>query len=143
MKKTAILICLIFSLLVSCSKESKGLVIEKAENLLSDAPTAPVGYEYLEGVGSWLNAETEYKPASDEGIDTLFENNFILSGGNLYFQLKKEETKKDENGTGYYYTSGKDVYAYISSQTGERHFLCPDPLCTHGSFSDCRYLSLG
>lgn len=143
MKKTAILICLIIFLLVSCSKESKGLVIEKAENLLSDAPTAPVGYEYLEGVGSWLNAETEYKPASDEGIDTLFENNFILSGGNLYFQLKKEETKKDENGTGYYYTSGKDVYAYISSQTGERHFLCPDPLCTHGSFSDCRYLSLG
>ena len=58
MKKTAILICLIIFLLVSCSKESNGLVIEKAENLLSDAPTAPVGYEYLEGVGSWLNAET-------------------------------------------------------------------------------------
>lgn len=101
MKKTAILICLIFSLLVSCSKESKGLVIEKAENLLSDAPTAPEGYEYLEGVGSWLEPETEYKPASDEGIDTLFENNFILSGGNLYFQLKKRRLKrtKTEQGT--------------------------------------------
>ena len=141
MKKTAILICLIFSLLVSCSKESKGLVIEKAENLLSDAPTAPVGYEYLEGVGSWLNAETEYKPASDEGIDTLFENNFILSGGNLYFQLKKEESKRDE--TGYYYTLGDPIYAYISGQTGEKHFICPDPLCTHGAYSGCQYLNLG
>lgn len=141
MKKTAILICLIFSLLVSCSKESKGLVIEKAENLLSDAPTAPVGYEYLEGVGSWLNAETEYKSASDEGIDTLFENNFILSGGNLYFQLKKEESKRDE--TGYYYTLGDPIYAYISGQTGEKHFICPDPLCTHGAYSGCQYLNLG
>lgn len=141
MKKTAILICLIFSLLVSCSKESKGLVIEKAENLLSDAPTAPVGYEYLEGVGSWLNAETEYKPASDEGIVCLTANDFGLSDGNLYFRLRKAESKKDE--TGYYYTSGKDAYAYISSQTGEKHFLCPDPLCTHGAYSGCQYLNLG
>lgn len=141
MKKTAILICLIFSLLVSCSKESKGLVIEKAENLLSDAPTAPVGYEYLDGVGSWLNAETEYKPASDEGIVCLTANDFGLSDGNLYFRLRKAESKKDE--TGYYYTSGKDAYAYISSQTGEKHFLCPDPLCTHGAYSGCQYLNLG
>ena len=89
MKKTAILICLIIFLLVSCSKESKGLVIEKAENLLSDAPTAPVGYEYLEGVGSWLNAETEYKSASDEGIVCLTANDFGLSDGNLYFRLRK------------------------------------------------------
>ncbi len=141
MKKTAILICLIFSLLVSCSKESKGLVIEKTENLLSDAPTAPVGYEYLEGVGSWLNAETEYKSASDEGIVCLTANDFGLSDGNLYFRLRKAESKKDE--TGYYYTSGKDAYAYISSQTGEKHFLCPDPLCTHGAYSGCQYLNLG
>ena len=94
MKKTAILICLIIFLLVSCSKESNGLVIEKAENLLSDAPTAPVGYEYLEGVGSWLNAETEYKPASDENIECFTSSFFGLSRGNLYFQLKKEESKK-------------------------------------------------
>lgn len=141
MKKTAILICLIIFLLVSCSKESKGLVIEKAENLLSDAPTAPVGYEYLEGVGSWLNAETEYKPASDEGIVCLTANDFGLSDGNLYFRLRKAESKKDE--TGYYYTSGKDAYAYISSQTGEKHFICPDPLCTHGAYSGCQYLNLG
>lgn len=37
-------------LLSSCSKESKGIVIEKTQNMLDDAPTAPEGYEYLEGV---------------------------------------------------------------------------------------------
>ena len=68
MKKTAILICLIIFLLVSCSKESKGLVIEKAENLLSDAPTAPVGYEYLEGVGSWLNGRRNTKVLRTRGL---------------------------------------------------------------------------
>lgn len=36
-------------LLSSCSKESKGIVIEKTQNMLDDAPTAPEGYEYLEG----------------------------------------------------------------------------------------------
>lgn len=141
MKKTAILICLIISLLTSCSKESKGIVIEKAENLLNDVPVAPEGYEYLEGVGSWLEPETEYKSAPDENIECLTDNDFGLSDGNLYFRLRKAESKKDE--TGYYYTSGKDAYAYISSQTGEKHFLCPDPLCTHGAFSGCQYLDLG
>ena len=137
----AALAVLALLLLSSCSKENKGLVIEKTENLLSDAPVAPEGYEYLEGVGSWLEPETEYKPASDEGIVGLTANYFGFSDGNLYFRLRKAESKKDE--TGYYYTSGKDAYAYISSQTGEKHFLCPDPLCTHGAYSGCQYLNLG
>ena len=52
MKKTVILICLIIFLLASGSKENKGSGIEKAEKLADDAPTAPEGYEYLDGVGS-------------------------------------------------------------------------------------------
>ena len=141
MKKFAILICLTFSLLVSCSNENKGLVIEKAENFADNAPVAPEGYEYLEGVGSWLEPETEYKPASDENISTFFGNSLSVLDGNLYFQLKKEESKRDE--TGYYYTLGDTICAYISNQTGEKHFICPDPLCTHGAFSGCQYLNLG
>lgn len=141
MKKTAILICLIISLLSSCSKENKGIVIEKTQNLLNDAPTAPEGYEYLEGVGSWLSAETEYKSSPYDNIVSLKGNYFSISDGNIYFQLKKEESKRDE--TGYYYTLGDPIYAYISSQTGEKHFICPDPLCTHGAYSGCQYLNLG
>ena len=137
----AALAVLAFLLLSSCSKDNKGIVIEKTQNLLNDAPTAPEGYEYLDGVGSWLEPETEYKPASDEGIVGLTANYFGLSDGKLYFRLRKAESKKDE--TGYYYTSGKDAYAYISSQTGEKHFICPDPLCTHGAYSGCQYLDLG
>ena len=137
----AALAVLAFLLLSSCSKDNKGIVIEKTQNLLNDAPTAPEGYEYLEGVGSWLEPETEYKPASDEGIVGLTANYFGLSDGKLYFQLKKEESKKDE--TGYYYTLGHPIYAYISNQTGEKHFICPDPLCTHGAYSGCQYLDLG
>lgn len=137
MKKTAILICLIISLLSSCSKENKGIVIEKAEKLADDVPVAPEGYEYLEGVGSWLSAETEYKSAPDENIMIIGANSFNLRNENLYFTLKKEESKAGE-----YYTLGHPVYAYISNQTGEKHFICPDPLCTHGAFSGCQYLDL-
>lgn len=141
MKKTAILICLIIFLLSSCSKENKGIVMEKTQNLLNDAPTAPEGYEYLEGVGSWLSAETEYKSSPYDNIVSLKGNYFSISNDNIYFQLKKEESKRDE--TGYYYTLGDPIYAYISGQTGEKHFICPDPLCTHGAYSGCQYLNLG
>ena len=128
-------------LLSSCSKESKGIVIEKTQNLLDDAPTAPEGYEYLEGVGSWLSAETEYKSSPYDNIVSIKGNYFSTTNDNIYFQLKKEESKRDE--TGYYYTLGDPIYAYISGQTGEKHFICPDPLFTHGAYSGCQYLNLG
>lgn len=137
----AVLAVLALLLLTSCSKENKGIVIEKTENLLSDAPVAPDGYEYLEGIGSWLTAETEYKSSPNENIIVLSGNNFSIFNDNIYFQLKKEESKRDE--TGYYYTLGDPIYAYISGQTGEKHFICPDPLCTHGAYSGCQYLNLG
>lgn len=90
----AALAALALLMLASCSKENKGIVIDKAEKLADDAPTASDGYEYLEGVGSWLDEETEYKPASDENIECFTSSFFGLSRGNLYFQLKKEESKK-------------------------------------------------
>ena len=137
----AALAVLALLMLASCSKESKGIVIEKTQNLLNDAPTAPEGYEYLEGVGSWLSAETEYKSSPYDNIVSIKGNYFSITNDNIYFQLKKEESKRDE--TGYYYTLGDPIYAYISGQTGEKHFICPDPLCTHGAYSGCQYLNLG
>ena len=137
----AALAVLALLLLSSCSKENKGIVIEKTQNLLDDAPTAPEGYEYLEGVGSWLSAETEYKSSPYDNIVSIKGNYFSITNDNIYFQLKKEESKRDE--TGYYYTLGDPIYAYISGQTWEKHFICPDPLCTHGAYSGCQYLNLG
>ena len=137
----AALAVLALLMLASCSKENKGIVIEKTQNMLDDAPTAPEGYEYLEGVGSWLSAETEYKSSPYDNIVSIKGNYFSISNDNIYFQLKKEESKRDE--TGYYYTLGDPIYAYISGQTGEKHFICPDPLCTHGAYSGCQYLNLG
>ena len=137
----AALAVLALLLLSSCSKENKGIVIEKTQNLLDDAPTAPEGYEYLKGVGSWLSAETEYKSSPYDNIVSIKGNYFSITNDNIYFQLKKEESKRDE--TGYYYTLGDPIYAYISGQTGEKHFICPDPLCTHGAYSGCQYLNLG
>ena len=143
MKKFNLVVLAVLALLLlsSCSKENKGIVIEKTQNLLDDAPTAHEGYEYLEGVGSWLSAETEYKSSPYDNIVSLKGNYFSITNDNIYFQLKKEESKRDE--TGYYYTLGDPIYAYISGQTGEKHFICPDPLCTHGAYSGCQYLNLG
>ena len=134
----AVLAFLALLMLASCSKENKGIVIDKAEKLADDAPTASDGHEYLDGVGSWLDGETEYKNSPDENIYSIAGNNISLWNGNLYFTLKKEESKAGE-----YYTLGHPVYAYICNQTGEKHFICPDPLCTHGAFSGCQYLDLG
>lgn len=76
-------------MLASCSKDNKGIVIEKTEDLLSDAPSAPEGYEYLEGVGSWLSAETEYKSSPYDNIVSIKGNYFSITNDNIYFQLKK------------------------------------------------------
>ena len=48
----AVLAALALLMLASCSEENKGIVIDKAEKLADDDPTASEGYEYLEGVGS-------------------------------------------------------------------------------------------
>ena len=67
----AVLAALALLMLASCSKENKGIVIDKAEKLADDAPTASDGYEYLDGVGNWLDGETEYKNSPDENIYSI------------------------------------------------------------------------
>lgn len=152
MKKAYRIISLLIATLAvitSCTKADNTQIINEAEstvesaqaeNTIENKPYVPDGYEYLEGVGSWLSAEEEYKSYPDEKIDSLIGNSFTRLNGNLYFRLKKQESKSDETGTRS--TTGNPVYAYVSNATGEKHFLCPDPLCTHGSYSDCQYLSL-
>ena len=83
----AVLAALALLMLASCSEENKGIVIDKAEKLADDAPTAPDGYEYLEGVGSWLDTETEYKSAPDENIMIIGANHFILPLWILLFSV--------------------------------------------------------
>ena len=152
MKKAYRVISLLIASLAvtaSCTKDGDTQIITEAESTVESAqaestienkPYVPDGYEYLEGVGSWLSAEEEYKSYPDEKIDILFGNDFTPLNGNLYFRLSKKESKSDETGTKS--TTGKPVYAYVNNATGEKHFLCPDPLCTHGSYSECQYLSL-
>ena len=152
MKKAYRVISLLIASLAvtaSCTKNGDTQIITEvestvesaqAESTIENKPYVPDGYEYLEGVGSWLSAEEEYKSYPDEKIDILFGNDFTPLNGNLYFRLSKKESKSDETGTKS--TTGKPVYAYVSNATGEKHFLCPDPLCTHGSYSECQYLSL-
>ncbi len=152
MKKAYRVISLLIASLAvtaSCTKDGDTQIITEvestvesaqAESTIENKPYVPDGYEYLEGVGRWLSAEEEYKSYPDEKVDILFGNDFTPLNGNLYFRLSKKESKSDETGTKS--TTGKPVYAYVNNATGEKHFLCPDPLCTHGSYSECQYLSL-
>ena len=136
-----VFLCIIYSLsILSCSSS------KKKEDILNNAQeyknnlTADSAYDYQNEVGQWLTPETEYK--YDESIDTnvgitdLFGGSFIPQNDRMYFQVSKEVS----NSSGY--STGAMLWAYISTSTGEKHNICPDPLCTHLDGSDCKYLDL-
>lgn len=94
-------------------------------------------FDYLSGVGTWLSPETEYKYVHggdhSDGIIGIYNHNYLLRDERLYFTINSGVSDK---------TSGQPMWAYISLQTGEKHYLCPDPLCRHTEEDGCRYLDM-
>jgi len=134
-KITAVLLCIF--LLASCSGE------KDTEELLGQVEqytkeTAEVsGYAYQKELGAWLAPETNYhyEEADDRSdyLINLFSGTYDLRKNRLYFTI---DNKVNEN------AERAEMLAYISLKTGEKHYLCPDPLCPHTDDSGCQYRTL-
>ena len=107
MKKAYRVISLLIASLAvtaSCTKDGDTQIINEtestvesaqAESTIENKPYVPDGYEYLEGVGSWLSAEEEYKSYPDEKIDILPRSTEICISD--YQKRKAKVTKQVQN----------------------------------------------
>ncbi|MHB1151829.1 MAG: hypothetical protein ACYCWE_05625 [Eubacteriales bacterium] len=88
-------------------------------------------YDYQKDLAEWLSPENEYVSISDSdssnNIIRIFDNDYIIKENRLYFRVKRDNN---------------DMWAYVSLLTGEKFYLCPDPLCPHTEESGCKYLNL-
>ncbi|MGN1409150.1 MAG: hypothetical protein ACI4XJ_03140 [Eubacteriales bacterium] len=132
-------LCVLCSLfLLSCSSsKTKEDILNSAQEYKTET-YADSAYDYQNEIGQWLTPETEYHYDEDAdtnaGIIDLHGGSFIPQNDRLYCQISKEVVSS--NG----YSTGALLWAYISTSTGEKHNICPDPLCTHLEESDCKYL---
>ena len=123
----AITFC-IAALCACTNTESEESALEKVESYDDTVDTSQ--YVYQDDIADWLTPEDKYYYTADydnsENIDTL-ENNYIVRGDRLYFQVSRD---------------GDSLWAYMSLITGEKLYLCPDPLCPHTKESGCMYLNI-
>ncbi len=128
-------LCLVASIpLLSCSRE------KSREELLYDADkytkeTAPDdAYAYQSGLGGWLSPETSYNyDINGDSSDGIISG--VDRGGKKHRMYVSASKATSES-------SGEQVMIYIDLETGEKHYLCPDTLCTHAEGSGCRYLGV-
>ena len=132
MKKFAFFVlCMI--LLTSCQRD-RGIdisLMEKAENITQTYPTETDSRMEDEYYGEWED-ELQYDvPDITEynGISIIGGTDCIYNG-KLYFNVKKKY--QDQN-----HTTGALTHMYIDLETGENHYVCPDPLCSHVFEDNC------
>lgn len=135
-KILSLLLCIfMFSLAVSCTK-TKDEIIKENKDLLNNIDPTNIEYDYQNNIGDWIKLESEYQSNeygdNSTGIINLFSNysNYILNNDRVYLKLARQNS------------TGTNLWAYISLITGEKHYICPDPLCSHTSDSGCQYLYL-
>lgn len=130
---------LLLSTLVGCNTQSKGQITAEVKDKLNTSEASDYEYDvhfgYQKDIGKWLTEEKEYiyDPNGDasDGITTFNNIGMIHVGERLYFPISKQTTL----------STGDDFYAYVSTKTGEKHYICPDPLCGHDAESGCPYIN--
>lgn len=121
--------------LCSCSTQKTRDEILKEAGQYTDNISLDTAYDYQKNIGEWLGTETSYaydeNGDTSDGIINLYMSSYILNKDRMYFQIGKLTST----------SSGANLWAYLSVKTGEKHYLCPDPLCDHSKNSGCQYLN--
>ncbi len=120
----SIVLCMVL-LFCACSKEpTKEEIRAEYESVLEEINPVDPSYAYQKNIGTWLTPETEYH--YDENWDAEED-----TGDRLYLRIGKP-TKTH---------LGADYMVYIDLKTGEKHDICPDPLCEHTRDVGCPYVN--
>lgn len=110
----------------SCNKNNDNTeLIDKYATITGS--TSDINYE---GIEKWYSKEESYNytPDSDDNnISLSGSGTYTIVGDRLYYKAK---------------INNEQTLAYVSLRTGEKFFLCPDPLCEHTEEYGCKYLNL-
>jgi len=89
----------------------------------------------VEYYGDYAKEDT-YSPTSTEDIKGIYSPLYRkINNERYYFTVKKRyETETQQ--------TAREIYAYINTANGEKHYICSDPLCTHTELEECKYLNL-
>ncbi len=136
MKKLA---CLLLSLLmfaVSCGRDKAVdiALLEKSNDVTALSLKAHMNQEENEYYGDYADEEG-YTPPDLSEWEGIFPSTTRISGNRYYFTVKKKYQDAQ-------HLTGYGISAYVDLATGEKHYLCNDPLCKHEYRSDCKGLRI-
>lgn len=96
--------------------------------------TVDTYYSYQRELADWLTPEETYGYDSDsDSSDGIIQIGWQEAfGGNLFFTLSRISTKAHKS----------NLLTYVDLASGEKHYACPDPQCTHSEEEGCPYLNL-
>ena len=80
--------------------------------------------------------EDIYSPTSTEDIEGIYSPRYQKINNDRYYFTVKKRYETDTQQT------AREIYAYINTANGEKHYVCSDPLCTHTELEECKYLNL-
>ncbi len=131
--KINIIILIIFTLIIAfyacTNSESENNALKKAEEY--NKTISNNLYAYQNNLTDWLTPEKEYiyseNGDSSKNIIGLSDN-YFMNRDRLYFQVSRNLSY--------------NMWAYMSIKTGEKYYMCPDPLCPHTRESGCKYLDI-
>ena len=116
----------------SCSRKGAIDVIEKKlEDNSFDVYNVPDVGE-LDEVYYDYGEETTFIPQSAEGTAGI--SGYMIHDNKYYYSVR---TKYDRN----QHLTGISIMAYTDLTTGEKRYVCPDPLCAHAETWECPYVN--
>lgn len=141
-------IIMLFFLMVSSSScgtiDTKNDIIKEAEEYVnlttsvneSTENTLNIHFGYQKELGKWLDEEIKYiydeNGDNSNGIDLLEGMGYKCYGDRLFLDLARQTEL----------STGEKLKTYINIRTGEKHYVCPDPLCEHKQSNGCLYIKL-
>lgn len=123
-----IFITLTAMILTACSDKTgktKEDILERSK-AYTEISTQDKYLSYQSDIGKWLSPETEYRYDPNGDNTDGIKGSAVTSGDRIYIQL----AKSDEMST------GAPLWTYVNAKTGEKHYICPDPLCNHSRDKD-------
>jgi len=113
--KKCIAILLFVLALASCTKNTDAIVVYDAAVQIS-IPAEEVPY-----------------------MDGILSDGFTVSGGKYYFPVSRRITRPNGSGT---VTETNTMLAYVIPASGNAAYVCSDPLCSHITAEECRFVNL-
>lgn len=140
MKQFFILLLILPLLIISCKRDSSidegiltdaGKITDKLIEEHNRYSAESLDDEYIDNYSD----ETLYNSGDLTDIAGILSGQYNIFDGKYYFEVKKKY--QDQNNM-----TGISMTASIDLLTGQKSYLCKDPLCTHDVDSTCKMLGV-